>query len=104
MRMFILKMDVVRVERGFAGTVDENGACADQSSVKRDLLHGQKRPTICGLLRACPRIFLLLLADFLLLLEQEETPVFICVLDVGGDRMHQTPLNPLSMGLGPQSS
>ena len=27
---------------------------ADRTSVKRDLLEGQKRPTICGLLRACP--------------------------------------------------
>ena len=30
-------------------------ACADQTSVKRELLEGQKRPSICGLLRACPR-------------------------------------------------
>jgi len=28
-------------------------ACADHTSVKRELLKGQKRPTICGLLRAC---------------------------------------------------
>ena len=30
-------------------------ACAEQTSVKRDPLQGQKRPTICGLLRASDR-------------------------------------------------
>ena len=30
-----------------------DAACAEQTSVKRDPLQGQKRPTICGLLRAC---------------------------------------------------
>ena len=28
-------------------------ACADQTRVKRDLLSGQKRPTTCGLFKAC---------------------------------------------------
>jgi hypothetical protein len=29
----------------------------EQTSVKRDLLYGQKRPVICGLLRTCPLVF-----------------------------------------------
>jgi hypothetical protein len=41
-------------ETYYMRTFETLSAFADQTSVKRDLLWGQKRPTICGLLRALP--------------------------------------------------
>jgi hypothetical protein len=34
-------------------TIEAKETCVDQTSVRRELLQGQKRPTMCGLLRAC---------------------------------------------------
>ena len=50
----------VREERqGVGARGADKRACADQTRVKRDLQQGQKRPIICGLLRACRAVPLL---------------------------------------------
>ena len=54
--LYAVKRDLYAVKRDYTCSWpkdQQTSCCSRNSAANRDLLQGQKRPTICGLLRAC---------------------------------------------------